>query len=137
MAVKGYVKGYSYHSPIRLPQPSMLVAGQLWVCEFVKEEMEKNTRWRWTTREEDCLQELKKRIPSSNCLGVPGGANFTWQEGALPAPPRLEGGGGVLLQGGGGWDGMGHLSTVYFESRGRVHRWQVCLRFVGGTNQRF
>ena len=29
------------------------------------------TPWRWTTREEECFQELKKKIASSNCLGVP------------------------------------------------------------------
>ena len=26
---------------------------------------------RWTAREEECLEELKKKIASSNCLGVP------------------------------------------------------------------
>ena len=29
------------------------------------------TPWRWTTRDEECFQELKKKIASSNCLGVP------------------------------------------------------------------
>ena len=29
------------------------------------------TPWRWTVREEECVQELKKKITSSNCLGVP------------------------------------------------------------------
>ena len=29
------------------------------------------TPWRWTTRWEECFQELKKKIASSNCLGVP------------------------------------------------------------------
>ena len=29
------------------------------------------TPWRWTAREEECFQELKKKIASSNCLGVP------------------------------------------------------------------
>ena len=29
------------------------------------------TPWRWTTREEECFEELKKKIASSNCLGVP------------------------------------------------------------------
>ena len=29
------------------------------------------TPWRWTAREEECFQELKKEIASSNCLGVP------------------------------------------------------------------
>ena len=31
----------------------------------------KATPWRWTAREEECFQELKKKIASSNCLGVP------------------------------------------------------------------
>ena len=29
------------------------------------------TSWRWTSRVEECLQELKKKIASSNCVGVP------------------------------------------------------------------
>ena len=29
------------------------------------------TPWRWTPREEECFQELKKKIASSNCRGVP------------------------------------------------------------------
>ena len=29
------------------------------------------TSWRSTAREEECFQELKKKIASSNCLGVP------------------------------------------------------------------
>ena len=32
--------------------------------------IKKTTPWRWTAREEECFQELKKKIPSSNCLGV-------------------------------------------------------------------
>ena len=32
--------------------------------------IKKSTPWRWTAREEECFQELKK-IASSNCLGVP------------------------------------------------------------------
>ena len=32
--------------------------------------IKKTTPWRWTTRVEECLQELKKEIASSNCLGV-------------------------------------------------------------------
>jgi len=31
----------------------------------------KNTLRRWTTREEECFQELKKKKTSTNCLGVP------------------------------------------------------------------
>ena len=59
--------------------------------------IEKTTPWRWTSREEECFQELKKKIASSNCLGVPrpkseivlitdasdvggGGAIYQWQE---------------------------------------------------------
>ena len=55
------------------------------------------TPWRWTTREQECFQELKKKIASSNCLGVPcpkgeiveitdasdvvgGGTIYQWQE---------------------------------------------------------
>ena len=33
--------------------------------------IKKATAWRWTAREEECFQELKKKIASSNCLGVP------------------------------------------------------------------
>ena len=33
--------------------------------------IKKNTPWRWTPREEKCFQEPKKKITSSNCLGVP------------------------------------------------------------------
>ena len=33
--------------------------------------IKKTTPWRWTPREEECFQELKKIIASSNCLGVP------------------------------------------------------------------
>ena len=49
----------------------------------------KTTPWRWTTREKECFQELKRKIASSNCLGVPrpkgeivGGVGtiYKWQE---------------------------------------------------------
>ena len=33
--------------------------------------IKKSTPLRWTAREEECFQELKKKIASSNCLGVP------------------------------------------------------------------
>ena len=33
--------------------------------------IKKTTPWRWTEREEECFQMLKKKIASSNCLGVP------------------------------------------------------------------
>ena len=33
--------------------------------------IKKQTPWRRTAREEECFQELKKKIASSNCLGVP------------------------------------------------------------------
>ena len=33
--------------------------------------IKKPTPWRWTAREEECFQELKNNIASSNCLGVP------------------------------------------------------------------
>ena len=33
--------------------------------------IKKATPWRWTAREEECFQELKKKIASSKCLGVP------------------------------------------------------------------
>ena len=33
--------------------------------------IKKSTPWRWTAREEECFQELKKKIASSNCLRVP------------------------------------------------------------------
>ena len=59
--------------------------------------IKKATAWRWTEREEECFQELKKKIASSNCLGVPrpkgkivlitdasdvggGGTMYQWQE---------------------------------------------------------
>ena len=33
--------------------------------------IKKTTPWRPTAKEEECFQELKKKIASSNCLGVP------------------------------------------------------------------
>ena len=59
--------------------------------------IKKTTPWRWTAREEEWFQELKKKIASSNCLGVPraegeivlitdgshvggGGTIYQWQE---------------------------------------------------------
>ena len=59
--------------------------------------IKKATPWRWTAREEECFQELKKKIVSSNYLGVPrpkreiiliteasdvggGGTIYRWQE---------------------------------------------------------
>ena len=33
--------------------------------------IKKTTPSRWTAREEECFQELKKKIASSTCLGVP------------------------------------------------------------------
>ena len=59
--------------------------------------IKKTTLWRWTAREEECFQELKKKIAPSNCLGVPrpkgeivlitdasdlggGGTIYQWQE---------------------------------------------------------
>ena len=33
--------------------------------------IKKTTPWRGTAREEECFQELKKKIASSNCLGAP------------------------------------------------------------------
>ena len=33
--------------------------------------IKKTTPWRWTTREEECFQEFKKKMASPNCLGVP------------------------------------------------------------------
>ena len=33
--------------------------------------IKKTTPWKWTAREEECFQELNKKIASSNCLGVP------------------------------------------------------------------
>ena len=37
----------------------------------VTDPTKKTTPWRWTAREEECFQKLKKKIASSNCLGVP------------------------------------------------------------------
>ena len=59
--------------------------------------IKKTTPWRRTAREEECFQELKKKIASSHCLGVPrpkgeivlitdasdvggGGTIYQWQE---------------------------------------------------------
>ena len=33
--------------------------------------MEKPTPWRWSAKEKECFHELKKKIASSNSLGVP------------------------------------------------------------------
>ena len=33
--------------------------------------IKKSNPWRWTDKEEACFQELKKKISSTNCLGVP------------------------------------------------------------------
>ena len=33
--------------------------------------IKKTNPWRWTNREEACVQELEKKISSTNCLGVP------------------------------------------------------------------
>ena len=33
--------------------------------------IKKTTPCRWTAREKECFQELKKKIASSHCLGVP------------------------------------------------------------------
>ena len=33
--------------------------------------IKKTTPWRWTSRGEECFQELKKKMASSNCPGVP------------------------------------------------------------------
>ena len=65
--------------------------------EFLTDLIKTTTPWRWTSREEECFQELKKKIASSNCLGVPrpegervlitdasdvegGGTIYQWQE---------------------------------------------------------
>ena len=37
----------------------------------LKDLMKKNTPWTWTAGEEECFQELKEKITSSNSLGVP------------------------------------------------------------------
>ena len=59
--------------------------------------IKKTNPWRWTDKEEACFQELKKKISSTNCLGVPrpegeiilvtdacdvggGGTLYQWQE---------------------------------------------------------
>ena len=63
------------------------------LTDLIKE----TTPWRWAAREEECVQELEKKIASSNCLGVPcpkgetvlitdasdvmgGGIIYQWQE---------------------------------------------------------
>ena len=57
----------------------------MWACNFYRRHihnftycsapltdlMKKTSPWRWTAREEECFQALKKKIASSNCLGVP------------------------------------------------------------------
>ena len=59
--------------------------------------IKKTNPWRWTDKEEACFQELKRKISSTNCLGVPrpkgeiilvtdacdvggGGTLYQWQE---------------------------------------------------------
>ena len=59
--------------------------------------LNKTNPWRWTDKEEACFQELKRKISSTNCLGVPrpkgeiilvtdacdvgrGGTLYQWQE---------------------------------------------------------
>ena len=37
------------------------------LTEFIK----MTNPWQWTDKEEDCFQKLKKKISSTNCLGVP------------------------------------------------------------------
>ena len=56
--------------------------------------IKKITPWRWTAREEECFQELKKKIASSNCPGVlrPEG------EIVLITDASVVGGGGTIYQ---------------------------------------
>ena len=56
--------------------------------------IKKTTPWRWTAREEECFQELKKKIASSNCLGVPRPKG----EIVLITDASDVGGGGVIYQ---------------------------------------
>ena len=49
--------------------------------------IKKTTPWRWTAREEECFQELKKKIASSNCLGAPRRLDLLCGFGVLPPPP--------------------------------------------------
>ena len=56
--------------------------------------IKKSTPWRWTAREDECFQELKKKNAFSNCLGVPrpkGGM-------VLISDASDVGGGGVIYQ---------------------------------------
>ena len=53
--------------------------------------IKKPTPWRWTAGEEECFQELKKKITSSNCLGVPR------PKGAIVLIPDASDVGGVEL----------------------------------------
>ena len=50
--------------------------------------IKKTTSWRWTTREEESFQELKKQITSSKCLGVPRPVG-----GIIPIPDASDVGG--------------------------------------------
>ena len=40
-------------------------------CAPLTDLIKKTTFSRWTAREEECFQEFRKKIASSNCLGVP------------------------------------------------------------------
>ena len=54
----------------------------------------KTTPWRWTAREDESLQELKKKIASSNCLGIPRPKG----EIVLISDASDAGGGGTIYQ---------------------------------------
>ena len=56
--------------------------------------IKKTTSWRWTAREEECLQELKKKIASSNSLRVPRPKD----EIVLITDASEVGGGGTIYQ---------------------------------------
>ena len=56
--------------------------------------IKKPTPWKWTAREEECFQELEKKIASSNCLGV----SRSKGEIVLITDASDVGGGGTIYQ---------------------------------------
>ena len=74
--------------------------------------IKKTTPLRWTAKEEACFQELKKKIFSTNCLGVPRPKS----EVILITDARDVGGGGTLYQ----WQELNStdLSHCHFHTSG-------------------
>ena len=67
------------------------------------------TPWRWTAREEERFQELKKKIASSNCLGVPRPKG----EIVLITDASDVGGGGTISQ----WQELNPAELTHYHYR--------------------